>query len=138
MCVCRTGMSIQPPIRASARARFPSGPTVVRAAAGRADVLPHATEAVWTLADHRSVYVVQHADGAGNSAVTILLEDLDAHVAAIAAPWARARRARDVLQRRTQCGAPMVSVDARVVSVDPRRSWGYVLALRPFSTATEY
>lgn len=85
MCVSRTGMSIQPPIRASARARFPSGPTVVRAAAGRADVLPHATEAVWTLADHRSVYVVQHADGAANSAVTILLEDLDAHVAAIAA-----------------------------------------------------
>ena len=46
---------------------------------------PHATEAVWTLADNRSVYVVEHADGAGNSVVTIFLDDLDAHVAAIAA-----------------------------------------------------
>ena len=46
---------------------------------------PHATEAVWTLAEDRSVYVVEHPDGAGNSVVTMLLDDLDAHVAAIAA-----------------------------------------------------
>ena len=46
---------------------------------------PHATEAVWTLAEDRSVYVVEHADGAGNSVVTIFLDDLDVHVAAIAA-----------------------------------------------------
>ncbi len=46
---------------------------------------PHATEAVWTLAEDRSIYVVEHPDGAGNSVVTIFLEDLDAHVAAIAA-----------------------------------------------------
>jgi predicted enzyme related to lactoylglutathione lyase len=46
---------------------------------------PHATEAVWTLAEDRSVYVVEHTDGAGNSVVTIFLDDLDAHVAAIAA-----------------------------------------------------
>jgi hypothetical protein len=45
---------------------------------------PHATEAVWTLAEDRSVYVVEHAAGAGNSVVTIFLDDLDAHVAAIA------------------------------------------------------
>jgi hypothetical protein len=45
---------------------------------------PHATEAVWTLAEDRSVYVVEHPDGAGNSVVTIFLDDLDAHVAAIA------------------------------------------------------
>ena len=32
---------------------------------------PHATEAVWTLAENRSVYVVEHADGAGNSVVTM-------------------------------------------------------------------
>lgn len=47
--------------------------------------LPHATEAVWTLAEHRSVYVVEHAGSAGNSVVTIFLGYLDAQVAAIAA-----------------------------------------------------
>jgi catechol 2,3-dioxygenase-like lactoylglutathione lyase family enzyme len=46
---------------------------------------PHATEAVWTLADDRSVYIVERADGAGNSVVTIFVDDLDARVAAIAA-----------------------------------------------------
>ena len=46
---------------------------------------PHDTEAVWTLAEDRSIYVVEHAGGAGNSVVTIFLDDLDAHVAAIAA-----------------------------------------------------
>jgi hypothetical protein len=34
---------------------------------GEPTFVPHATEAVWTLADHRSVYVVGHADGAGTS-----------------------------------------------------------------------
>lgn len=45
---------------------------------------PHATEAVWTLAADRSVYVVEDADGAGHSVVTIVVDDLDARVAAIA------------------------------------------------------
>jgi catechol 2,3-dioxygenase-like lactoylglutathione lyase family enzyme len=52
---------------------------------GEPTFFPHATEAVWTLAEDRSIYVVEHADGAGNSVVTIFLDDLDAHVAAIAA-----------------------------------------------------
>jgi catechol 2,3-dioxygenase-like lactoylglutathione lyase family enzyme len=52
---------------------------------GEPTFFPHATEAVWTLADDRSVYIVEHADGAGNCVVTILLDDLDAYVAAIAA-----------------------------------------------------
>jgi catechol 2,3-dioxygenase-like lactoylglutathione lyase family enzyme len=52
---------------------------------GEPTFFPHATEAVWTLANDRSVYVVEHPDGAGNSVVTIFLEDLDAQVAAIAA-----------------------------------------------------
>lgn len=52
---------------------------------GEPTFLPHATEAVWTLADNRSVYVVEHADGAGNSVVTMFLDDLDARVAEIAA-----------------------------------------------------
>ena len=52
---------------------------------GEPTFFPHPTEAVWTLADNRSVYVVEHSDGAGNSVVTIFLDDLDAHVAAITA-----------------------------------------------------
>ena len=52
---------------------------------GEPTFFPHATEAVWTLADDRSVYIVEHPDGAGNSVVTIFLDDLDAHVAASAA-----------------------------------------------------
>ena len=52
---------------------------------GEPTFFPHATKAVWTLADDRSVYVVEDADGAGNSVVTIFLDDLDAHVAAVAA-----------------------------------------------------
>jgi catechol 2,3-dioxygenase-like lactoylglutathione lyase family enzyme len=50
---------------------------------GAPTFFPHATEAVWTLAEDRSVYVVEHADGAGNSVVTIFLDDLDAQVDAI-------------------------------------------------------
>ena len=52
---------------------------------GEPTFFPHATEAVWTLAEDRSVYVVERADGAGNSVVTIFLDDLDARIAAIAA-----------------------------------------------------
>jgi glyoxalase/bleomycin resistance protein/dioxygenase superfamily protein len=52
---------------------------------GEPSFFPHATEAVWTLAEDRSVYVVEHAGGAGHSVVTIFTDDLDAHVAAIAA-----------------------------------------------------
>jgi hypothetical protein len=52
---------------------------------GEPSFFPNATEAVWTLADDRSVYVVEHAGGAGSSVVTIFLGDLDAQVAAIAA-----------------------------------------------------
>lgn len=50
---------------------------------GEPTFLPHATEA-WTLADDRSVYVVEHPEGAGHCVVTIFLDDLDAQVAAIA------------------------------------------------------
>jgi len=52
---------------------------------GEPTLFPHASEAVWTLAEDRSVYVVEHADSAGVSVVTIFLDDLDAHVASIAA-----------------------------------------------------
>ena len=46
--------------------------------------LPHATEAVWELAEHRSLYIVEDAEGAGRSVLTIFLDDLDARVAEIA------------------------------------------------------
>jgi catechol 2,3-dioxygenase-like lactoylglutathione lyase family enzyme len=52
---------------------------------GEPTFFPHATEAVWTLAEDRSVYVVEHADGAGHCVVTIFVDDLDAQVAAVAA-----------------------------------------------------
>ena len=40
---------------------------------------------MWTLAENGSVYVVEHADGAGNSVVTLFVDDLDEWVGAIAA-----------------------------------------------------
>jgi catechol 2,3-dioxygenase-like lactoylglutathione lyase family enzyme len=52
---------------------------------GEPSFFPHATEAVWTLADDRSVYVVEHPDTPGNCVVTIFVDDLDARVAAISA-----------------------------------------------------
>ena len=52
---------------------------------GEPSFFPNDTEAVWTLADDRSIYIDEHADGAGNSAVTIFVDDLDAQLAAIAA-----------------------------------------------------
>jgi catechol 2,3-dioxygenase-like lactoylglutathione lyase family enzyme len=52
---------------------------------GEPAFFPHATEAVWTLAEDRSVYVVEHPNGAGNSVVTVFVDDLDAWVATIAA-----------------------------------------------------
>ncbi len=52
---------------------------------GEPSFFPHATEAVWTLADGRSVYVVEHAAGAGSSVATVFVDDLDAQTVAIAA-----------------------------------------------------
>jgi catechol 2,3-dioxygenase-like lactoylglutathione lyase family enzyme len=52
---------------------------------GEPTFFPHATEAVWTLAEDRSIYVVEHPDGAGRSVATVMVDDLDAQVAAIAA-----------------------------------------------------
>jgi catechol 2,3-dioxygenase-like lactoylglutathione lyase family enzyme len=46
--------------------------------------LPHATEAVWELAEHRSVFIVEDAQGAGRATNTILVDDLDERVADIA------------------------------------------------------
>jgi catechol 2,3-dioxygenase-like lactoylglutathione lyase family enzyme len=51
---------------------------------GEPAFFPHATEAVWTLADDRSVYIVEHPEDAGSSVVTIFVDDLDACTAEIA------------------------------------------------------
>jgi hypothetical protein len=45
---------------------------------------PHATEAVWELAEHRYLYIVEDQDAPGGAIVTILVDDLDALDAEIA------------------------------------------------------
>jgi catechol 2,3-dioxygenase-like lactoylglutathione lyase family enzyme len=45
---------------------------------------PHATEAVWELAEHRSLYILQDPEAAGRAIHTIFLDDLDSRVADIA------------------------------------------------------
>ena len=52
---------------------------------GEPAFFPHATEAVWTLAEGRSVYVVEDAGRAGLGVVTVFVGDLDARVAQISA-----------------------------------------------------
>jgi catechol 2,3-dioxygenase-like lactoylglutathione lyase family enzyme len=52
---------------------------------GAPSFLPHATEAVWTVADDRSVYIVEAAQGAGSGVVTLFVDDLEARLAGIAA-----------------------------------------------------
>lgn len=52
---------------------------------GEPSFFPHETEAVWTLGEDRSVYVVQDAERAGHGLVTIFVEDLDAWLEQIAA-----------------------------------------------------
>jgi hypothetical protein len=51
---------------------------------GEPSFFPHATEAVWTLADERSVYIEEDAHGAGHGLVTLFVDDLDAVLAEIA------------------------------------------------------
>jgi len=45
---------------------------------------PHDTEAVWELAEHRLVYVVQRPEHAGHAMHTVVVDDLDTVVAGIA------------------------------------------------------
>jgi predicted enzyme related to lactoylglutathione lyase len=46
--------------------------------------LPHATEAVWELADHRFLYIVEKPEHAGHAMHTVFVDDLDALTAEIA------------------------------------------------------
>ncbi len=52
---------------------------------GEPTFFPHATEAVWTLAEGGSLYIVEDADRAGNGVLLLFLDDLDARLAEIAA-----------------------------------------------------
>jgi hypothetical protein len=45
---------------------------------------PHDTEAVWELAEHRYIYIVQQPEHAGHARHTVFVDDLDALVAQIA------------------------------------------------------
>jgi hypothetical protein len=49
---------------------------------------PHDTEAVWELAEHRYVYIVQRPDHAGHALHTLFIDDLEALVAQIT-DWGR-------------------------------------------------
>ena len=51
---------------------------------GEVTFFPHATEAVWTLADDRSIAVNEDAQRAGHGQVTIFVDDLDKRLAEIA------------------------------------------------------
>jgi len=44
---------------------------------------PHSTEAVWQLAEHGLVYVVQRPERAGRALLTLIVDDLDERVAGI-------------------------------------------------------
>ena len=46
--------------------------------------MPHAAEAVWELAEHRYLFVVEHQDAPGGAEITIFVDDLDALDAEIA------------------------------------------------------
>ena len=46
---------------------------------------PHATEAVWELGEDRVLVIVENGERAGNALHTVMVDDLDALVAGIAA-----------------------------------------------------
>ena len=46
--------------------------------------VPHATEAVWELAEHRFLFIDEDAENAGRATHTVFVDDLDALVAEIA------------------------------------------------------
>ena len=45
--------------------------------------LPHDTEAVWELAEHRYVYIVENPEHAGHATHTLFTDDLDTRLAQI-------------------------------------------------------
>ena len=56
----------------------------VRLLGAEPSFIPHATEAVWELAEHRFLFIVEDAESAGRATHTIFVDDLDTVVADIA------------------------------------------------------
>jgi predicted enzyme related to lactoylglutathione lyase len=52
---------------------------------GEPSFLPHDSEAVWTLGEHRHVYIVEKPEDAGHGLATLFTEDLESTLEAIAA-----------------------------------------------------
>jgi hypothetical protein len=46
--------------------------------------LPHDTEAVWELGEHRYVYIVEEPEHAGHAVTTVMVDDLDDRTEGIA------------------------------------------------------
>lgn len=46
---------------------------------------PHPTEAVWEVAEHRFVYVVEQPENAGHARVLLFVEDLDTRLSGVRA-----------------------------------------------------
>ena len=63
---------------------------------------PHETEAVWELAQHRYVYIVQQPEHVGHAMHTLFVDDLDALVAHIADRGTRSGEAGDLFERCAQ------------------------------------
>ena len=59
-------------------------PWYERLLGGEPAFFPHATEAVWELAEHRYLFVVENRDAPGGGTITIFVADLDALTADIA------------------------------------------------------
>jgi hypothetical protein len=51
---------------------------------GQPSFVPNDTEAVWEVAEHRYIYIVQEPERAGNALVLSFVDDLDDRIAAIA------------------------------------------------------
>jgi Glyoxalase/Bleomycin resistance protein/Dioxygenase superfamily len=59
-------------------------PWYERLLGGEPSFIPHASEAVWELEEHRALFIVEDAERAGRAIQTLFVEDLDARVADIA------------------------------------------------------
>jgi predicted enzyme related to lactoylglutathione lyase len=65
---------------------------------GKPSFLPNGSEAVWEVAEHRYIYIVQEPGRAGNALVLSFVDDLDERVAALA------RRGIEPARRETHDG----------------------------------
>jgi hypothetical protein len=59
-------------------------PWYERLLGGEPSFIPHATEAVWELEEHRALFIVEDTERAGRAIHTLFVDDLDARVADIA------------------------------------------------------